>query len=117
MERDRQLLCLLALGLVAPPAAWCLNRDPIILMSVVLSSLVAYMGYRWTVYLIPLLAPRHAKAGLVGKDINKKGTEAGDRPVPESLGLAPGVVALVCLASIQLLHKFQVRTFGTRTAS
>ena len=32
----------------------------------------------------------------VGLDINKKGTEAGEKMVPESLGLAPGVVFLVC---------------------
>jgi len=48
------------------------------------------------------------RAGLVGKDINKKGTEAGERPVPESLGLAPGVVCIACLAVIQLIHTGQV---------
>ena len=31
----------------------------------------------------------------VGLDINKKGTEAGEKKVPEALGLAPGVVFLV----------------------
>ena len=30
-----------------------------------------------------------------GLDINKKGTEAGEKKVPESLGLAPGLVFLV----------------------
>ena len=30
-----------------------------------------------------------------GLDINKKGTEAGQKKIPESLGLAPGVVFLV----------------------
>ena len=30
-----------------------------------------------------------------GLDINKKGTEAGEKRVPEALGLAPGVVFLV----------------------
>ena len=32
---------------------------------------------------------------LAGLDINKKGTEAGEKKVPESLGLAPGLVFLV----------------------
>lgn len=73
-----------------------------------LTALVSLVGYRWTLYIIPKLEPRHVKAGLVGKDINKKGTEAGDRPVPESLGLAPGVVCLACLAVIQLIHTGRV---------
>ena len=34
---------------------------------------------------------------LTGLDINKKGTEAGEKKIPESLGLAPGVVFLVRL--------------------
>lgn len=45
-----------------------------------------------------------AQAGLYGMDINKKGTEAGEKKVPESLGLAVGVVYLVCIALFQLLH-------------
>lgn len=39
-------------------------------------------GFFATNYFIPRLAPLLAKAGLVGKDINKKGTPAGDTPVP-----------------------------------
>lgn len=72
------------------------------------TALVSLVGYRWTLYIIPKLEPRHIRAGLVGKDINKKGTEAGERPVPESLGLAPGVVCLACLAVIQLIHTGRV---------
>ena len=41
---------------------------------------IAWLGYRWTAYLVPLLAPRHTKAGLVGNDINKRGTKAGEKP-------------------------------------
>lgn len=35
------------------------------------------------------------QAGLFGMDINKKGSREGEKKVPESLGLASGVVFLV----------------------
>lgn len=41
------------------------------------------------------------KAGLVGKDINKRGTPAGDVPIPESLGLVPATFYIIVLC---LLH-------------
>jgi UDP-N-acetylglucosamine--dolichyl-phosphate N-acetylglucosaminephosphotransferase len=108
MARDAQLalLCLTAAG---PPlvAVFALISQASVLAFLAVATAVAYLGYRWTTYLIPLLAPRHVKAGLVGKDINKRGTIQGDVPVPESLGLAPGVVCLVCLALIHLLHSLQ----------
>ena len=37
------------------------------------------------------------QAGLFGMDINKKGSREGEKKVPESLGLASGVVFLVRL--------------------
>lgn len=58
-------------------------------------------GFCATNYFIPLLAPLLAKAGLVGKDINKKGTPAGDTPVPEALGLVAATIYLIVLC---LLH-------------
>lgn len=41
------------------------------------------------------------KGGLHGKDINKRGTPAGEIPIPESLGLVSAVVYIVVLC---LLH-------------
>ena len=106
LSRDGQLRALLAATLAAPLLALAVTRQDVhSLLSLALAAAVALWGYRWTRYLVPLLAPRHAKAGLVGKDINKRGTDAGERPVPESLGLAPGAVTLVCLAATQLLHR------------
>lgn len=32
------------------------------------------------------------------------GTKGGEKKIPESLGLAPGVVFLLCIISFQLLH-------------
>ena len=40
--------------------------------------------------------------------LNGAGTEAGEKPIPESLGLAPGVVFLVCIVLFQQLHYYDV---------
>lgn len=124
---------------MAAPVAWQARY------SLIASALVSALGYKATVYLIPIIkqltlkrgmygapaypghhhipapaGPSHAPPGCqhwhwprghvpprvspivcfrvpTGLDINKKGTEAGEKKVPESLGLAPGVVFLVRL--------------------
>ncbi|KAK9917197.1 hypothetical protein WJX75_001761 [Coccomyxa subellipsoidea] len=58
--------------------------------------------------LIPVLKPIHLRRNLFGYDINKKGTPGGEKKVPESLGLAPGVVFLVCIILFQLLQYYDV---------
>ena len=63
--------------------------------SVLVSAAVSVLGFFATKAVIPLIKARTLRAGLSGKDINKKGSEAGDKDIPESLGLAPGVVFLV----------------------
>eukprot|EP00892_Ulva_mutabilis_P003340 jgi/Ulvmu1/1378/UM011_0106.1 len=108
MSRSNQLAVLGAVGIIPTLVAYTLLRSWHTLLSLMFTALVSLVGYRWTLYIIPKLEPRHVRAGLVGKDINKKGTEAGERPVPESLGLAPGVVCLACLAVIQLIHTGRV---------
>lgn len=45
----------------------------------------------------PWYVPPLLQAGLFGMDINKKGSKEGEKKVPESLGLAAGVVFLVSL--------------------
>jgi UDP-N-acetylglucosamine--dolichyl-phosphate N-acetylglucosaminephosphotransferase len=117
IAREHQLFLLGAAGLVPVLAASTLLRSWYMILSLLCAACVAVAGYRWTVYIVPLLEGRLQKAGLFGKDINKRGTEAGERPVPESLGLAPGVVCLGCLAVIQLLQTTKVvpricSTFG-----
>lgn len=63
--------------------------------SILISAAVSFLGYLATKAIIPLVKRRTLRAGLHGKDINKKGSEAGEKDIPESLGLAPGVVFLV----------------------
>ena len=36
------------------------------------------------------------------------GSEAGEKKIPESLGLAPGVVFLVCIILTEQLHAFGI---------
>ena len=106
MQRPAQLAILLAAGTVpaALAALAVLQRSPDVVACLAVAGIVGLAGYRWTVYLVPRMAHRHEKAGLFGKDINKKGTAAGNKRVPEALGLAPGAVCIVCLASIHALH-------------
>lgn len=108
LSRYKQLAVLGFVGIFPTFTACAMLRSWHSLISLALTAIISFVGYRWTLYIIPKLEPRHVRAGLVGKDINKKGTEAGERPVPESLGLAPGVVCLACLAVNQLVHTGQV---------
>ena len=108
LAREKQLFLVGAAGIVPVLAASTLLRSWYMILSLLLAACVSIAGYRWTVYLVPKLEGRLQKAGLFGKDINKKGIEAGERPVPESLGLAPGVVSLGCLAIMQLLQRSRV---------
>eukprot|EP00873_Tetraselmis_striata_P037287 jgi/Tetstr1/457551/TSEL_044120.t1 len=72
--------------------------------SLLVTALVSTWGFFATRRLIPVVARSTERRGLFGYDINKKGTEAGEKKVPESLGLACGVVFLVCVILLQQLH-------------
>ena len=63
--------------------------------SVLTSAAVSVLGFFGTLRLIPVTRAYTLKAGLFGLDINKKGSKEGEKRVPESLGLASGVVFLV----------------------
>jgi hypothetical protein len=68
--------------------------------SILVSAVVSALGFMATKAIIPMIKARTLRAGLSGKDINKKGSEAGEKDIPESVGLAPGLVFLVRLFSI-----------------
>jgi len=91
----RSLVLLGTLGFV--PSAIAIGRinDSHIMFSIVVSSLISMIGFFVTKATIPLIKARTLRAGLYGKDINKKGSKEGEKNIPESLGLAPGVVFLV----------------------
>uniref|UniRef100_A0AAV1UB98 UDP-N-acetylglucosamine--dolichyl-phosphate N-acetylglucosaminephosphotransferase n=1 Tax=Peronospora matthiolae TaxID=2874970 RepID=A0AAV1UB98_9STRA len=59
-------------------------------------SLIAIVSYLSVVFLIPIVS-RHLPAKLSGKDLCKRGTPAGDIPIPEALGIVSGLVYVASL--------------------
>lgn len=104
IPRDVSLLALL--GFAPCIVAFARIDDPRTWWSIIVSAFVSYAGLEVTKRVIPLLKRYTLKSGLYGKDINKKGTEAGEKHIPESLGLAPGIVFLVCIILFQQLHYY-----------
>eukprot|EP00192_Tetraselmis_astigmatica_P012961 CAMPEP_0117655980 /NCGR_PEP_ID=MMETSP0804-20121206/4562_1 /TAXON_ID=1074897 /ORGANISM="Tetraselmis astigmatica, Strain CCMP880" /LENGTH=410 /DNA_ID=CAMNT_0005462355 /DNA_START=130 /DNA_END=1359 /DNA_ORIENTATION=- len=74
--------------------------------SLLICAAVSVAGFYATKKLIPVIARSTQNRGLFGYDINKKGTVAGEKKVPESLGLAVGLVFLVCIILFQQLHYY-----------
>ena len=77
------LPCLLTFAAIKDERTW---------YSVALCALISYAGLRTTKALIPIVKAYNLRAGLSGLDINKKGSAAGEKKIPESLGLASGVI-------------------------
>mmetsp|Transcript_39117 Transcript_39117/g.100164 ORF Transcript_39117/g.100164 Transcript_39117/m.100164 type:complete len:135 (+) Transcript_39117:197-601(+) len=77
------------------------GRDAIICV------VISLLGFFFTSKLIPPFSELTEKAGLKGRDINKKGlkNENGkdDLVIPESLGVVPGIVFLCCAIVFQTL--------------
>ncbi|KAL4450691.1 hypothetical protein ABPG77_001047 [Micractinium sp. CCAP 211/92] len=91
------------------PAVWVVTTqvtDDRTRYSILTSAAVSVLGFFLTLRLIPLTKAYTLKAGLFGMDINKKGSREGEKKVPESLGLASGVVFLVCVILFQQLHYY-----------
>lgn len=65
---------------------------------------MSYAGFLVAQSLVPTLSKYNLKAGLFGYDINKKGSQGGERKIPEALGLVVGVVYLVCIIFFQQMH-------------
>ncbi len=72
------------------------------------SAAVGVLGFFMTRYLIPPVTSKTAARGICGKDLNKKGTPAGDTPIPEAAGLAVGCAFLLCIICFELLHYYDV---------
>lgn len=79
-------------------------KDAFAQRSILICLGVSVLGFVLTLRVIPVVTVYVAKKGLFGYDINKRGTPSGDIKVPESLGLASGVVFLMCAIFFQLLH-------------
>ena len=95
MQPRAYLYALAAVWLAPSAVAFLRIDDDRVRYSILLSALVSYLGFLATKAAIPVVKAATLRAGLFGLDINKKGSKAGDKKIPESLGLASGVVFLV----------------------
>lgn len=108
--RERQLLALALVGLAGPAYYLFQINDQQTFRSLVFSAVVSIIGFAATRWLIPPLAAKTLRRGICGKDLNKKGTPAGETPIPESAGLAPAVVFLLCIISFELIHYYDINS-------
>eukprot|EP01023_Acetabularia_acetabulum_P035819 TRINITY_DN33823_c0_g2_i1.p2 TRINITY_DN33823_c0_g2~~TRINITY_DN33823_c0_g2_i1.p2 ORF type:complete len:206 (+),score=20.76 TRINITY_DN33823_c0_g2_i1:7-624(+) len=98
------LYLLYGAGILLPAVPLATVQSPNIQNGVLLGFGISLLGFLLTVWLVPKVKLYTLRKGLFGKDINKRGTEAGEILIPESLGLACGVVFLICLVMEELLH-------------
>ncbi|KAG2451673.1 hypothetical protein HYH02_003453 [Chlamydomonas schloesseri] len=108
MSRAVQLAALGLVGFGLPAWAVTLISDVRAQQLIVACAIVSFLGFLGTVYLVPKVAAKTQARGICGKDLNKKGTPAGDIPIPESAGLAPGCVFLLCVICFELLHYYDI---------
>lgn len=70
-------------------------------LSTITITVMSVLGYLFTVRMIPILQQYMLKKNIFGLDINKKGTEAGEKKIPESQGLVSATIfILISFASI-----------------
>lgn len=108
MSRAVQLAALGLVGFGLPAWAVTLISDVRAQQLIVACAIVSFFGFLGTIYLVPKVAAKTQARGICGKDLNKKGTPAGDKPIPESAGLAPGCVFLLCVICFELLHYYDI---------
>jgi UDP-N-acetylglucosamine--dolichyl-phosphate N-acetylglucosaminephosphotransferase len=70
---------------------------------------VSAAAFVLTLRLVPVVASKTLRRGLSGLDINKRGTPAGEVPIPEAAGLAAGAAFLIASLVFQWLQ----HTVGT----
>ncbi|KAL9653694.1 hypothetical protein ABK040_009168 [Willaertia magna] len=92
---------ILGLCLLAPFAYYFLTHEQLLYNRMIQASIgISIIGFFITLIMIPIIKELNVKADLYGKDLNKG--EAGSKmKVPESLGLVPGVVYIVCVCLLQ----------------
>jgi UDP-N-acetylglucosamine--dolichyl-phosphate N-acetylglucosaminephosphotransferase len=106
VPRPMQLMLLTALGLSGPAYFLFQIEDQKTFRSLVISAAVSVVGFLATRWLIPIVARKTLARGICGKDLNKAGTPGADTPIPESAGLAPACVFLLCIICFELLHYY-----------
>lgn len=110
MSRSTQLILLASVCFAAP--LWLLFQltDEKIQQLIVTSALIGVAGFFVTLYLVPRVAGKTQSRGICGKDLNKKGTPAGDIPIPEAAGLGVGCAFLLCIICFEYLHYYDINS-------
>ncbi|KAG5555792.1 hypothetical protein RHGRI_006436 [Rhododendron griersonianum] len=80
------------------------NIEPDLKRSILINAAVSSAGFFLTLALIPVASRYLLRRNLFGYDINKKGTPQGSVKVPESLGIAVGIVFLVLAILFQYFN-------------
>jgi UDP-N-acetylglucosamine--dolichyl-phosphate N-acetylglucosaminephosphotransferase len=106
VSRPMQLILLTVLGLSGPAYFLFQIEDQRTFRSVLISAVVSIAGFLATRWLLPFVAQKTLARGICGKDLNKQGTPGADTPIPESAGLAPACVFLLCIICFELLHYY-----------
>lgn len=101
------ILLLLALPLKLlldlPPDAF--GREPANARKYILEQLgLATAGFFGVVYMVNVMGDYCRRKQQTGQDLCKKGTPLGEVPIPESQGLAPGIIYLVIIIACQMLY-------------
>lgn len=112
-----QLLALAAAGVALPAYAYTRIEDEKARQVLGASCAVAVLGFFLTRYLIPPVTSKTAARGIAGKDLNKKGTPAGDVAIPEAAGLAVGCAFLLCIIIFELVHYYDIASLLSYLAS
>lgn len=110
MGRAIQLSVLAFCGLALPAYAYARITESSARQLLAASAVVSVLGFFITRYLIPPVTRKTQARGICGKDLNKKGTPAGDIPIPEAAGLAVGCSFLLCIILFELLHYYDINS-------
>jgi UDP-N-acetylglucosamine--dolichyl-phosphate N-acetylglucosaminephosphotransferase len=118
MRRAVQLALLAALGAALPAYAFSrIAPDSKERLLLACSAGVSLLGFLLTVYLIPPVTSKTSARGIAGKDLNKRGTPAGDVAIPEAAGLAVGCAYLLCIIGFEMVHYYDVHSLVGWVAS
>lgn len=110
VPRTLQLVALALVGFGPAVFAFTKIADVQAQQLIATSAFVSILGFLGTLYLVPKVTGKTLVRGICGKDLNKKGTTAGDNPVPEAAGLAPGCIFLLCIIAFELLHYYDINS-------
>ncbi|XP_028057202.1 UDP-N-acetylglucosamine--dolichyl-phosphate N-acetylglucosaminephosphotransferase-like [Camellia sinensis] len=80
------------------------NMEAELKRSILINALLSSAGFFLTLIMIPVASKYVLRRNLFGFDINKKGTPQGSVKVPESLGIAVGIVFLVLAIFFQYFN-------------